>query len=546
MIPLESEPSRDCPPAVLKSLDCADDGSSYESDTTPTGDGVIRTHARSYANLDVAARFGFITNRLNQTLPVLFCILLGSTASADVIYLRSGKKLSVERAWEDGGRIHYERNGNVFGFSKELVDRIESGPYRPEPRDAVNPGTIQRQQSVPVEVLDEALSLGDASGVNDPEVIRDGQLDQIRLTGIENEFRLQPTNAELKLRYQKALRDVIQWQIKRNDLGSALSSLDSYLRLDPDSLQANLTLSWLLIKRGQYPQAENVLLKSRVQNNQSAELHYLLGSVYYHQDRNALAVRELQQSLDQRYRPEVESLLKKIQQENLAENDFKQANSLHFVVRYEGSESNRALGQGILASLERSFTELENHLNYSPRDSIAVVLYPDEVFQDVTKMPGWVGALNDGKIRFPIKGLTSVDDTVRAILKHELTHSFIRLKTAGNCPLWFNEGLAQYLSGDSSKSFLPLAKQAIVQRRFPALSQLEGPFIGMDADRAAWAYRESLLATEFLMTRYGLADIQKLLESTGKSGSFSTGLRTALRQEYAELQREFEDYVTKQ
>jgi len=202
----------------------------------------------------------------------------------------------------------------------------------------VNPGAIQRQQSVPVEVLDEALSLGeDASGVIDPEVIRDGQFDQARLTGIENEFRLQPANAERKLRYQKALRDVIQWQIKRNDLGSALSSIDSYLRLDPDNLQANLTLSWLLIKRGQYPQAENVLLKSLVQNNQSAELHYLLGSVYYHQDRNTLAVRELQQSLDQRYRPEVESLLKKIQLENLAENDFKQANSLHFVVRYEGN-----------------------------------------------------------------------------------------------------------------------------------------------------------------------------------------------------------------
>ena len=428
MTPIGVETSaRDCAPAVLKSLDCADDGSSHESETTPTGDGVIRAHARSYGDLDIAARFGFTRNRLNQALPLLLCILLAHTARADVIYLRNGKKLSVERAWKDGNRIHYERNGNVFGFSKELVERIESGPYRPEPRDAVSPGATQRQQSVPVEVLDEALTLGDTAEVNDPEVIHDGQLDQARFTEIEKEFRQQPANTERKLRYQKALRDVIQWQIKRNDLGSALSSIDSYLRLDPDNLQANLTLSWLLIKRGQYPQAENVLLKSRVQNDHSAELHYLLGSVYYHQDRNALAVRELQQSLDQRYRPEVESLLKKIQQENLAENDFKQANSLHFVVRYEGSESNRALGQGILGSLERSFTELENQLNYSPRDSIAVVLYPDEVFQDVTKMPGWVGALNDGKIRFPIKGLTFVDDTVRGILKHELTHSFIRL-----------------------------------------------------------------------------------------------------------------------
>jgi len=68
----------------------------------------------------------------------------------------------------------------------------------------------------------------------------------------------------------------------------------------------------------------------------------------------------------------------------------------------------------------------------------------------------------------------------------------------------------------------------------------------MDTDRAAWAYQESLLATEFLMTKYGLADVQKLLENTGKSGTFSTGLRTALRREYAEFQKEFEDYVMKQ
>jgi tetratricopeptide (TPR) repeat protein len=533
----------DIPIAVLKSPDGLDDGSPDEAETLANGDAVIQRRQSSSAGRGHATRFGF---NPKCVLSLLVCALLVQASRADVIYLRNGKKLSVERAWEEGDRIRYERNGNVFGFSKTLVERIESGLYRPDPADIATPDARQRQQSVPVEVLDETLNLGDTTGGDDPEVVRDGQLDQNRLTAIANDFRLHPANAERKLRYQKALRDTVQWQIKRNDLGAAVSSMDSYLRLDPESLPANLTLAWLLIKRGQHSQAENVLLKSRVQNNDSAELHYLLGTVYYNQDRNALAVRELQQSLDQRYRPEVESLLRKIQQENLAENDFKQANSLHFVVRYEGNESNQALGQGILASLERSFTELESQLNYSPRDSIAVVLYPDEVFQDVTKMPGWVGALNDGKIRFPIKGLTVVDDTVRAILKHELTHSFIRLKSAGNCPLWLNEGLAQYLSGDSSRSFLPLAKQAIVQKHFPALSQLEGPFIGMAPDRAAWAYQESLLATEFFMKSYGLSDVQRLLEHTGRSGSFVAALRTALRREYVELQREFEEYIQRQ
>jgi hypothetical protein len=47
------------------------------------------------------------------------------------------------------------------------------------------------------------------------------------------------------------------------------------------------------------------------------------------------------------------------------------------------------------------------------------------------------------------------------------------------------------------------------------------------------------------MKSYGLSDVQKLLEHTGRSGNFSAGLRTALRREYPELQGEFEEYVTK-
>ncbi len=147
----------------------------------------------------------------------------------------------------------------------------------PTPRMMSTQSANQRQQSVPVEVLDEALKLTDPSGLDHSEVIRDGQLDQRRLTSIENEFRLNPASVERRLSYQKALQDIVHWQIKGNDLGSALSSIDSYLRLDPDNLQANLTLSWLLIRQGQYTRAENVLLKSRIQNNHSAELHYLLG-----------------------------------------------------------------------------------------------------------------------------------------------------------------------------------------------------------------------------------------------------------------------------
>ena len=111
------------------------------------------------------------------------------------------------------------------------------------------------------------------------------------------------------------------------------------------------------------------------------------------------------------------------------EDNFRQASSLHFLVKYEGNHDHEALGNAILASLEKSYAELGAALDYSPRESIAVILYPDEVFRDVTRTPEWVSALNDGKIRLPLKGISQVDRDLQQMLKHELTHSFIRLKT---------------------------------------------------------------------------------------------------------------------
>jgi hypothetical protein len=266
---------------------------------------------------------------------------------------------------------------------------------------------------------------------------------------------------------------------------------------------------------------------------------------YYLQDKNDEAVRELRRSLQLRQQPEVERLVKKIEQENRTEDQYKQANSLHFVIRYEGSTANRALGRSMLTSLEQSFAELESALSYAPKESIAVVLYPDEVFQDITKSPAWVGALNDGKLRIPIKGLSIVDEHVRRVLKHELTHSFLRLKSAGNCPVWMNEGFAQLLSGESAHSFIVVAKKAVSEKRLPQLSGLEGSILNLNQNEAGWVYQVSLLAAEFLERTYGWAEIQKLLEQTARVPSFGAALKATLKTDYPELQRAFELYITR-
>lgn len=468
-----------------------------------------------------------------------------SPCFADVIFLKNGKTIPAERTWQDSTKIYYEKNGNVYSFSKDLVESIDHNiDLLPE-----QPGQASQRtplQSIPVEVLDKTIEIGSAlKSSSHSGVIQDGVVNLKLLEAIQTRARKNGSDREIQAQYRNALIETINWHWSRNEWNIAEERLDQYLEFEPESFEARLLKASVSVKKGEYRQAETMLLQLGVKNQESADLNYLLGMTYYMQDKNETAYRYLKKSLTLRFRPDVDQLLRKIESENRAENEYRQSNSLHFVLRYEGTDSNRILYQDILKSLEQSFQELEQSLNYSPKETLVVVLYPDEVFQDVTKSPGWVGAMNDGKIRFPIKGLSRVDPSVQRILKHELTHSFIRTKAGENCPLWLNEGLAQFLSGDSSHQFRPIAKQALIQQKLPLLSKLQGTFLGLSANQAAWVYQQSLLAAEYFVVTFGLSDVQKLLEVTGTTGSFETALTQVLRHSYPEIERDFQEFIQK-
>src|SRR5207249_63324 len=87
--------------------------------------------------------------------------------------------------------------------------------------------------------------------------------------------------------------------------------------------------------------------------------------------------------------------------------------------------SDRRLGQEILDTLEDLYNHLSRDLTSLAPATVAVILYPDQIYFDITQAPSWTGAVFDGKIRVPTRGLTGVTDRLRAILAHELAHSFI-------------------------------------------------------------------------------------------------------------------------
>ncbi len=270
----------------------------------------------------------------------------------------------------------------------------------------------------------------------------------------------------------------------------------------------------------------------------------VLGYAQFAADRTREAIRAWKRSLELRPDAVVHKYLEKAEREASAEADYSQRESSHFTLRYEGKQSSEALRRELVATLESEYDDLVRGLGVSPRSSIAVVLYTDQAFFDVTQSPSWAGALNDGKLRIPIEGVSSVTPELARVLKHELAHSFINQLSGGRCPQWLNEGIAQALEPKSvSSRGRRLAQLFQAQREIP-FNLLEGGFMRFSPLEATLAYDESLAAVEYIADTYGMSDLRRILERLGQGSSTEAALRATIHSDYGQLESEIGKYLT--
>jgi hypothetical protein len=127
------------------------------------------------------------------------------------------------------------------------------------------------------------------------------------------------------------------------------------------------------------------------------------------------------------------------------------------------------------------------------------------------------------------------------VLRHELAHSFVAARTAGNCPTWLHEGIAQWLEGgDPGRDDGSLASAARDGRLLPLLT-LEAPFQGLSEADATLAYAESVSAVGYILRRSGEAGIVRLLSALGDRIPSEEALPVALALSYPELQKGWSD-----
>lgn len=194
--------------------------------------------------------------------------------------------------------------------------------------------------------------------------------------------------------------------------------------------------------------------------------------------------------------------------EDGAHADLWRDSSLHFDLSYDGSKSDLLHGaHRLLAELERAYVDFGELFVALPveegRPRIQVVLYDREQFGSVTGLDDWAGGAFDGTVRIPVEDLAAEEARLRSVLRHELAHAFVREVGGPRVPGWLNEGVAQWLEGDTARAVARARARLSGAALFP-LDQLGGTLAAWkDREAIALAYAQSLAFCAHLADAYG-------------------------------------------
>jgi tetratricopeptide (TPR) repeat protein len=461
---------------------------------------------------------------------VLVC--LAAVASADVIVLKNGRRITAVNVREADGKVVGETSAGTVTLPSGMVERIERDGAAGSPAAELRWGP-------------PGADLSGSSSSAQP-VVRGNSIDLEALQRVRREAAR--GDAAAAARAAEAESAVSALEFNRGNLDEALVHAERALAFQPSKETMLLNVAYLRLRRSEYTAALTYLDRARRVAPDSPETAKLAGWAYYGLNRLPQAADEWRRSLH--LRPddpddEVAAALAKVERDLEAERNFREDGSEHFVLLYDGAATPE-LARAILRELEEDLRAASAALDYSPSAPVSVVLYTSQAFADITRAPAWAGAINDGRIRIPVQGLTSVTPALARVLRHELAHSLIAGKTRGRCPVWLHEGVAQWMDGSRIGPASAASLVALYDRHEdPSLTSLEGPWMNMPKDYVGTAYIWALAVVEAMVNEGGTSEIARLLDRVASGIGTEAAARAALRLDYTGLNRLAVEYLRK-
>jgi len=455
-------------------------------------------------------------------------------AHADRIVLKNGRQIVASNVREEGDKVRYETSAGELSIPKSIVDHIEKGlsPMTQSPAAAAASLDLAPPE---VEAPEGAPRL-------DQNVVHDGSIDREYISKLEGEAH--GGNLFANARAAMAHHVAAQFELSQGDVQHALGDEQTAVTFQPNQPVLLMNVAYLYLKNSEFKQSLDYLAKAKRVAPENADVYKLEGWSYYGLNKLELAIEAWKKALDLRPDADTRAALNKALKDKEEEESYRENESAHFQLKYSG-EAEPALAHEVLHTLERHFEEIASELGYTPPEPIGVVLYTQQAFADITQAPGWVGALNDGRIRVPVQGLTSVDAELSRVLKHELTHSFIQQKTRGRAPTWIQEGVAQWMEGRRSEENAAVLLQIYDAGQAAPLGRLEGSWMSLPGEVAHYAYAWALANVEYIVETQGMGDIERILDHIAQGESAEQAVQNVTRDRYTDLMRSTAEYLKK-
>lgn len=220
-----------------------------------------------------------------------------------------------------------------------------------------------------------------------------------------------------------------------------------------------------------------------------------------------------------------------------------------FVVLFRDGQKREA--EMILAAAEGFYPALAEQFGLEIRGPVPVLLYDDR--ENLNKSFGWpadadtMGVYWAGSIRVlsPDAWIDPAErDYYRVFaelgpMPHEIAHLFVDHLSMGNCPRWFNEGVAQYQEYRLTGFHFGEAGRFPLDRAFSP-AELAG-FNTLEDQHLA--YHQSFSIVAFLVETYGWPAVVSVLKKLGRGATLEEGLNEALGIDLITLDGEWKRWV---
>ncbi len=334
----------------------------------------------------------------------------------------------------------------------------------------------------------------------------------------------------------------------------ALTHFENGVYKKPDNLQILGLAGITSLQLMQYEKALDYFNKVYATEKNSFFLLYSMGRCHFElknfEEAISLWEKALLLTKDENNRAALEKAIANAKEMMASTDGLTRDESQRFIFHFAGN-SQEDLGDVTYELMDEIFDQVTGDLQYSPDVKINIIFFLTDEYYKINK--DWsAGAAQGIKIMVPLKSGYKSQEYIKGLLAHEFTHTIIHLRTNNRCPLWLNEGIAQfqefkaaYGSGEDLRpDYESLFQNEIIDnKKFYKLSQVPSLIGSSSRKNISMGYLTSYLAVKYMVERNGTSSLEDVLAALGEGKDLNQAIEAATGNDYSGFQNDLQDWM---